>query len=294
MNDDAVKQAIAIIKSGDKASGQKILAGVVSSDSKNEAAWMWLSVCVEQVSQKKFCLNRVLAINPNNQQARQALSELDKPIELPVLNQIVTVKSQMPPESGTPHSAESNITRAGPAKAAVTPVATGSHQAQRTRTIAVRKSKRPLIVGLSLMVIAVFMVVGIFLVFIEPQLARQQKIDSFRAIELAKEKTSRNRNEWIQAWAQLAMQAYRMTGGSNVSAASLEFAEDWTANITRPGEYSVSTKLNVVGGPELVYGLSEARSDWSKICPGSKAEFTVILDTATVMPTNGCAKNLIK
>jgi hypothetical protein len=55
--DDTLEQAISAIKSGDKLTGQRILASIVKNDPNNETAWLWLSTSVEQVEQKKFCLN---------------------------------------------------------------------------------------------------------------------------------------------------------------------------------------------------------------------------------------------
>ena len=59
-----LQQAIAAIKSGDKATGQQLLAQVVNADPQNEAAWLWLASTLDDPQEKKECLQKVLQINP--------------------------------------------------------------------------------------------------------------------------------------------------------------------------------------------------------------------------------------
>ena len=72
---EKLQQAMALIKSGDKESGQKLLFEIISSDPGNETAWLWL-VSVVSPDQRIFCLEKALSINPNNVQARQYLEKL--------------------------------------------------------------------------------------------------------------------------------------------------------------------------------------------------------------------------
>jgi len=72
---DKMQQAIALIKSGDKQGGQRLLAEVVTADPKNEMAWLWLT-SVAPAEKRRYCLEKVLSINPNNEQARQLLERL--------------------------------------------------------------------------------------------------------------------------------------------------------------------------------------------------------------------------
>ena len=76
MDDDVLKQAMSLIIAGNKKSASELLAGVVRTDPKNEMAWLYLSYCVAVNDQKEYCLKKTLEINPNNQQAKQALSEM--------------------------------------------------------------------------------------------------------------------------------------------------------------------------------------------------------------------------
>lgn len=72
---EKLQQAIALIKSGDKESGQKLLFEIVGSDPNNENAWLWLVSAVSP-DQRIFCLEKALSINPNNLPARQYLEKL--------------------------------------------------------------------------------------------------------------------------------------------------------------------------------------------------------------------------
>jgi hypothetical protein len=72
----ALRRAIAAIKAGDKAAGRRLLAEVIRSDPRNEAAWLWMSAVLDSDEQRRTCLERVLAINPDNPTARRGLARL--------------------------------------------------------------------------------------------------------------------------------------------------------------------------------------------------------------------------
>lgn len=76
MTSEKLNQAVALIKSGNKQAAIPILKEVLQSEPNNETAWLWLYSSVDNLSQKKFCLEKALAINPNNQNARMALEKL--------------------------------------------------------------------------------------------------------------------------------------------------------------------------------------------------------------------------
>jgi len=76
MQDDALQRSIVMIKSGDYGGGSDILYSLVELEPGNELAWLWLAACIEDMEEKIFCLNRVLAINPENEVAQQALDQL--------------------------------------------------------------------------------------------------------------------------------------------------------------------------------------------------------------------------
>jgi hypothetical protein len=73
---DNLGRAIAAIRAGDTKTGQRLLAEVILSDPRNETAWLWMSSVVDSEEHRRMCLERALAINPNNKTARRALEVL--------------------------------------------------------------------------------------------------------------------------------------------------------------------------------------------------------------------------
>lgn len=72
-----LQSGIAAVRSGDKREGARLLAQVVRKEPQSEDAWFWLAAATDQPAEAAACLRRVLAINPNNERARQALNMLD-------------------------------------------------------------------------------------------------------------------------------------------------------------------------------------------------------------------------
>lgn len=79
MTAEKLNTAIQLIQSGSRQAAVPVLREILQQNPANEQAWLLLSACVDQLEQKKFCLQSVLTINPSNQQARQALEELSQP-----------------------------------------------------------------------------------------------------------------------------------------------------------------------------------------------------------------------
>lgn len=73
---DNLQQAINHIKTGEKTKGKHILIDILRSEPNNEIAWLWMSAAVDDLGQRKQCLEKVLKINPNNQKALTGLSKL--------------------------------------------------------------------------------------------------------------------------------------------------------------------------------------------------------------------------
>lgn len=87
MASDKLNVAINAIRAGNKLAALPILAEIARKEPTNEIAWLWLSICVDEVEKKKYCLSRVLATNPNNSDAREALAQLEPP--RPTLDEIL-------------------------------------------------------------------------------------------------------------------------------------------------------------------------------------------------------------
>ncbi len=71
-----LQEAITAIKKGDKATGKKLLIEVLHADPQNETAWLWMSTVVEDLNQRKECLEKALTINPDNQNAQRSLETI--------------------------------------------------------------------------------------------------------------------------------------------------------------------------------------------------------------------------
>lgn len=65
------------LESGDRRGAAQVFVGMLRQDPQIEAAWWWLTACVDTEQQKRDCLQRVLELNPWNEEARNALDQLD-------------------------------------------------------------------------------------------------------------------------------------------------------------------------------------------------------------------------
>ncbi|GIV98136.1 MAG: hypothetical protein KatS3mg057_2793 [Herpetosiphonaceae bacterium] len=77
-----VQEGAAAIQIGDRARARSLLEQAVAVEPEHEQAWHWLSVAVESEAERRHCLERVIAINPQNLVARQELENLS-PQRLP-------------------------------------------------------------------------------------------------------------------------------------------------------------------------------------------------------------------
>jgi WD40 repeat protein len=72
---DALQQAKVAVKTGDLSRGRQLLTEILEADPGNDHAWVWLSRAVDNDTRRRACLDRALAINPDNQEAQQAMLE---------------------------------------------------------------------------------------------------------------------------------------------------------------------------------------------------------------------------
>jgi hypothetical protein len=81
---DLLIQAMSAKQSGDITLAKQLLSQAILHDPRNEAAWMLLADVVDDVKQRRNCLERVVAINPNNDVATQELARLSTtPLKAP-------------------------------------------------------------------------------------------------------------------------------------------------------------------------------------------------------------------
>jgi hypothetical protein len=101
MSSEKLSAAIKVIKSGDKATGRRLLAEILKEDPSNETSWIWLATCVEEVERKKYCLQKALVINPDNQTYKIALEQLELPPQSNLGDTHPEVKTGSPPAEST-------------------------------------------------------------------------------------------------------------------------------------------------------------------------------------------------
>jgi hypothetical protein len=71
-NDDLTRQGIAALKSGDKGRAKSLLLQAVEANPEHQVALLWLTAAVDDSHEKRQYLERVLAINPNNDAGQRA------------------------------------------------------------------------------------------------------------------------------------------------------------------------------------------------------------------------------
>ena len=71
-----VRAGIEAYRAGKASEARKLLEKAIELDDYNEQAWMWLSAVVETDEEKRTCLENVLVINPNNEEAKTGLNSL--------------------------------------------------------------------------------------------------------------------------------------------------------------------------------------------------------------------------
>jgi tetratricopeptide (TPR) repeat protein len=73
---EKLEQAIHELELGNKQAAVSLLAQVLKEDPENEDAWIWMSEAVDDSLKKVECLEKVLEINPFNQDALRGLEHL--------------------------------------------------------------------------------------------------------------------------------------------------------------------------------------------------------------------------
>jgi tetratricopeptide (TPR) repeat protein len=100
MTNALLQHGIAALRAGDKAKARQLLAGAIQKEPHNAQAWLWLSGAVNNDKERLECLNRALAIDPNNKSAQRGLAALrqDQAIR-PTEVKVPQAERRTPPES---------------------------------------------------------------------------------------------------------------------------------------------------------------------------------------------------
>jgi len=73
---ELMPRAIAALRVGRKDEGRRLLEEVLRADPYSERGWLWLSEAVDTDEERRFCVTRVLRINPDHVLARRGLQAL--------------------------------------------------------------------------------------------------------------------------------------------------------------------------------------------------------------------------
>lgn len=78
-----LEQAVAHIKAGEIEKARRLLIEVLKQNPKEENAWLWMTKCVTEPQQQRYCFEQILKIDPGNQYAIRALGHLTQPVSAP-------------------------------------------------------------------------------------------------------------------------------------------------------------------------------------------------------------------
>jgi thioredoxin-like negative regulator of GroEL len=74
--EELLQLGIKAAKAGNKEGARVTFQQILSQDKKNERAMMWMAKLADTKADRKKWLNRVLAVNPDNDQAKAALQKM--------------------------------------------------------------------------------------------------------------------------------------------------------------------------------------------------------------------------
>ncbi len=94
MSQEQLNSGITAFRNGNRKAALQIFSEILKSDPRNETAWLWLAASVDDTKQKDFCFTKVLEINPNNENAQKALSQIRKPLS-PTFDDLLNVSSKL-------------------------------------------------------------------------------------------------------------------------------------------------------------------------------------------------------
>lgn len=93
-----LQEAVNAIKSGNTDRAKQLLADVLKHNPQDENAWLWMTKCVTSNDEKRYCFERVLKINPQNQHAIEGIRRLNNPVPPTPLPRATQQQSVSPPQ----------------------------------------------------------------------------------------------------------------------------------------------------------------------------------------------------
>ncbi len=104
--EEIIKAGISALKSGDKVRARALFTQFVKDHPSSEQGWYLLGMSVPKADQREYCYKKVLAINPNNQDAKKQLALLAQPAPVPDptawLSQLASQTSEEPVQASKP------------------------------------------------------------------------------------------------------------------------------------------------------------------------------------------------
>lgn len=73
-DEKALKEAIKLLRKGDKTAAREIFTDLLRSNQSNPEFWLWMSAAVETRQERIFCLENVLKLDPENSLAKRGLA----------------------------------------------------------------------------------------------------------------------------------------------------------------------------------------------------------------------------
>ncbi len=74
--DQLTDEGIAALRAGERARARDLLERAVQLDAQHVRAWLWLSGVVDSPNEQRFCLEQVLALDPQHEAAQRGLNAL--------------------------------------------------------------------------------------------------------------------------------------------------------------------------------------------------------------------------
>jgi len=84
---DLLQRGIELARAGQREQARTTLLQVVEADETNELGWLWLSGVMDTPEDIRVCLENVLEINPENQQAQQGIEWLNAHYGIPMASE---------------------------------------------------------------------------------------------------------------------------------------------------------------------------------------------------------------